>query len=128
MKPQTNPLELPMSDCTLYYNPHCGSCRNAKEILESRGIKPRVVEYLKTPPTVDQLEEILKKLGAGPDAITRNKEPIWQEEDRSKLSRKDWLALIAKNPILLQRPIVVMGDRAVIARPPEKAEELFRKG
>ena len=114
-----------MTECTLYYNPRCGTCRKVKEILESRGIKPRLVEYLDNPPTVEELEGILKKLGAGPEAITRTKEPVWEEKGRPDLSRKEWLALIARNPVLLQRPIIVAGERAMVARPPEMAEEFF---
>jgi arsenate reductase len=114
-----------MSECTIYYNPRCSTCRKAKEILESHGVTPRVVEYLDNPLTVEQLEELLKKLGSGPEAITRTKEEVWQEKGRPDLPRKEWLTLIAENPILLQRPIIVMGGRAMVARPAEKAEELF---
>lgn len=115
-----------MADWTIYYNPRCGSCRGALALLEKRGIKPRIVEYLDTPPAPKELEDLLKKLGASPEAITRFKESVWQEKGDAALSRDKWLKLIADNPILLQRPIVVHGDRAVVARPPEKVEELFK--
>ncbi len=116
-----------MSEWTLYYNPKCGTCRKVKERLDKEGVKPRVVEYLKTPPTAAELEEVLQKLRAGPEAITRFKEKPWQEKnpDPEKFPRKDWLKFIAENPILLQRPIVVRGNRAVVARPPEKVEGLL---
>jgi arsenate reductase (glutaredoxin) len=114
-------------DWTLYYNPKCGTCRKVKDRLEAKGVTPRIVEYLKTPPTVEELEGILKKLGAGPEAITRFKEPLWDEKGRDgTLPRRDWLRLIADNPVLLQRPIVVRGDKAILARPPEKVDDLFK--
>lgn len=115
-----------MSECVIYYNPRCGTCRNVKAILESHGVKPRVVEYLETPPSAAELEGILKKLRAGPEAITRTKEDEWQAHGRADLSRKEWLELIVRHPVLLQRPIVVMGDKALVARPAEVVEGLFK--
>jgi arsenate reductase len=116
-----------MAEWTVYYNPKCGTCRKVKERLEKEGIEPRLVEYLKTPPTVADLEDLLKKLGAGPEAITRTQEDPWQRKnpDPARFPRQDWLKLIADNPILLQRPIVVRDSKAVVARPPEKVEELL---
>lgn len=67
-----------MTEWILYYNPKCGTCRKAKELLEGRGARFKTVEYLAAPPAVEQLEEILRKLKAGPEAITRFKEPLWQ--------------------------------------------------
>lgn len=115
-----------MADWTIYHNPRCGNCRGALAILEKRGIKPKIVEYLDTPPSAKELEDLLRKLGAAPEAITRFKEEVWQEKGDQALPRDKWVKLIADNPILLQRPIVVHGDRAVVARPPEKVEELFK--
>ena len=116
-----------MSEWTIYYNPHCGTCRKTRERLEARGIKPRIVEYLKTPPTAAELDAILKKMGAGPEAITRMQESVIEEKKLrfEGISRKDWVALLAENPILIQRPIVVHGERAVVARPPEAVDLLF---
>jgi arsenate reductase (glutaredoxin) len=118
-----------MNDWTVYYNPHCGTCRKVRERLEAKGIKPRFVEYLKTPPTTDELDAVLKKIGAGPEAITRMQEPVIEEKDLrfDGLPRKDWLELIVKNPVLLQRPIVVHGEKAVVGRPPESVDVLFDK-
>lgn len=116
-----------MSDWTIYYNPRCSNCRNTLERMEARGVKPAVVEYLKTPPTAGEIESLLKKLNAGPEAITRMKEPVIEEKGLrfEGLSRKDWIKLIAENPVLLQRPIVVHGDRAIVARPPETVDALL---
>lgn len=118
-----------MADWTLYYNPRCGTCVKVKERLESRGIKPRLVEYLKEPPTLGTLEKLLKKLGGTPLEMTRVKEPLWQELnlDPTALPTAEWLKLLSENPILIQRPIVETPERAIVARPPEAVDELFRK-
>ena len=116
-----------MADWTIYYNPKCGTCRKTLEILEKKKIKPRIVEYLKTPPTPKEIEAILKKLNLEPAEMVRKKEEIYSELklDSGKHSRAEWLAIIAANPILIERPIVVRDDKAVIARPPEEVENLF---
>lgn len=116
-----------MNDWTIYYNPRCGSCRKTLERLEAKGVKPAVIEYLKTPPTAAELESLLQKLGAGPETVTRRQEPVIEEKGITfeGLSRKEWVDVIAQNPIMLQRPIVVRGARAVVARPPEAVDALF---
>lgn len=116
-----------MSEWTLYYNSHCGTCLKVKDRLESRGVQPKIVEYMKRPPTVRTLDRLLKKMGAGPAAITRFKEPYWMEQelDPDRLDRKEWLKLLAENPFLIQRPIVETTNRAVVARPAEEADVLF---
>ena len=113
-----------MNEWVLYYNPKCGTCRRVKDKMEAHKLKPKIVEYLKTPLTVEELEGILKKLGVGPTEITRMKEPVIKEKkvDFDSLSLKAWLKLIVDNPTLLERPIVVYGERAVIARPPERID------
>lgn len=118
-----------MKDVTLYYNPRCGTCQKVKARLEERGLRPRLVEYLKSPPSVDVLREILRKLGEGPAAITRLKEPLWAEKagDPARLGEAEWLALLSENPELLQRPILVAEDRALVARPAETVDRFFEK-
>ena len=116
-----------MAEWSIYYNPKCGSCRNALKILQDRGLKVKLIEYLKNPPSIKDLNLLLKKLRVPPTDIVRAKEPIYEKlnlGDGTK-SREDLLRAISENPILLQRPIVVKDFQAVIARPPEKVEELF---
>jgi len=114
-----------MSSTTLYYNPKCGTCRKVLEALKKKKIEPRLVEYLKTPPTAAELAAIARACG-GAHAIVRVKEDEYAAESLSdSSSEKDVLRAIAKHPILLQRPIVIMGKRGVVARPPEKLEDLF---
>lgn len=116
-----------MADWTLYYNSHCGTCVKVKERLESRGVQPKIVEYMKAPPTVKTLDRLLKKMGTGPAAITRFKEPFWLEKkiDPDRLERGPWLTMLSENPFLIQRPIVETTDRAIVARPPEETDCLF---
>jgi arsenate reductase len=107
---------------TIYHNPRCSKSRQTLALLEERGISPRVVDYLKTPPSAAELKTILKKLGLRPRDLMRKGEPLYAE-----LSLKDrdvdddaLIALMVANPILIERPIVVSGGKAAIGRPPEK--------
>src|SRR5690348_5145965 len=115
-----------MSETVIYFNPKCGTCHKALAILEEKKLQPRKVEYLKTPPSEKELDEILKKLNLPPEALARKKESVYAEKvgDRS-LTRAQWLTLFHENPILIERPVVVIGERAVIARPPEKIHDLL---
>ena len=114
------------SNITVFHNPRCAKSREALAILEKNGAAPRIVEYLKAPPTREELRTILKKLGMKPEQIVRKGEDIYREKFAGKtLSGDQWLDVLAKNPILIERPIVVKGDRAVIGRPPEKVRDLL---
>ena len=117
-----------MQQWTIYYNPKCGSCREALKLLKEKGIRPEMVEYLKNPPSVKTLNDLLRKLRVTPLEIMRAKEPIFDELKlgEGQKSREDLLRAISEHPVLLQRPIVVRSDgAAIIARPPEKVLELF---
>jgi arsenate reductase len=106
---------------TIYHNPRCSKSRQTLELLENKGVKPKVVKYLETPPSVAELTRILKKLGLKPRDILRESEPRYTElglRDK-KLDDDALIALMVKNPILIERPIVVNGDTAAIGRPPE---------
>ena len=107
---------------TIYHNPRCSKSRQTLDLLTAKGLKPKVVEYLKTPPTAKELDEILKKLKLEPDAIVRTKEDAYAKSGLKNpaLSRAETIAILAKNPILIERPIVVNGDKAALGRPPEK--------
>ncbi|MFN0040058.1 MAG: arsenate reductase (glutaredoxin) [Burkholderiales bacterium] len=110
----------------IYHNPRCGKSRGALAILEEKGLAYEVVEYLKTPPTKEDLRTIVKKLGIRPEALVRKSEDVYREKFLSKtMSDEQWLDAMAAHPILIERPIVVSGARAVIGRPPEKVLALF---
>ena len=111
---------------TLYHNPRCAKSRDTLAIIEEHGIEPAIIEYLKTPPTKEELRAILKKLGMKAEQIVRKGEPVFKEKVAGKsLTDDQWLDVLAKNPILIERPIVVRGAAAVIGRPPERVRELL---
>ena len=111
----------------IYHNPRCSKSRQALELLQEKGLKPQVIEYLKTPPSARELEAILTSLRLEPQEITRTKEETYQQLGLSKksLSRKEWIEVLVKNPILIERPIVVNGNKAALGRPPEKVLEIL---
>jgi len=112
---------------TIYHNPRCSKSRQTLALLEERGIAPRIVEYLKTPPTAAELKTILKKLGLKPRDILRQGEPRYAElglEDRD-VDDDTLITLMVANPILIERPIVVRGNKAAIGRPPETVLEIL---
>ncbi|MGH7123527.1 MAG: arsenate reductase (glutaredoxin), partial [Stellaceae bacterium] len=104
---------------TIYHNPRCNASRRTLALLEKKGITPIVVEYLKTPPTVLELKQLLAKLGLGPRELLRKKEAKEAGLDKPDLSDAQLIAGMAKHPIAIERPIVVKGNRAALGRPPE---------
>lgn len=111
----------------LIHNPRCSKSRQALAILEEKSVSFDVVEYLKTPLNESELDEIFSQLGKEPHEVVRTKEEIYKELDlkNQDLDRKQWLSVIAKNPKLLERPIFVNGNQAVIGRPPENVLEII---
>jgi len=115
-----------MDDLTIYSNPSCSKCRTARGLLEERGIDALVVEYLNEPPTVDELRTLMGQLGlSDPRQMMRTGEDAYQELGLADQTGDDLLLAVAAHPILLERPIVVKGGRAVIARPPERLLQLL---
>jgi arsenate reductase (glutaredoxin) len=111
---------------TIYHNPRCGKSRAALALLAARGIQPVIVEYLKDPPTKSELRSILRKLRLKPEQLVRKGEELYKKQFAEKLlNEEQWLEMLANNPILMERPIVIRGEHAVIGRPPEKVEELL---
>ncbi|HET6465435.1 MAG TPA: arsenate reductase (glutaredoxin) [Nitrospiria bacterium] len=116
-----------MADVTIYHNPRCGTSRKTLELIRKKGIEPKVIEYLKTPPTEKELDEILKLLGMGPRDLIRTKEPEYKKYrlDHPNLSRAELIAALVRHPILIQRPIVRSKGKAVLGRPPENVEQIL---
>jgi arsenate reductase len=104
----------------IYHNPRCNTSRKTLALLRDKGIEPEIVEYLKTPYTVDGLKDLLGQLGMPARALVRKKEAAAAGVDPSKLSEAALIEAMAKNPIIVERPIVVSGRRAALGRPPEK--------
>lgn len=109
---------------TIYHNPRCSKSRAACELIAARRIEFKVIDYLTTPPTRDELRSLLKKLGIKPAELVRRGEVSFKENYAGReLSDEQWLAALIAHPILIERPIIVRGDQAVIGRPPEKVLE-----
>jgi arsenate reductase (glutaredoxin) len=104
---------------TIYHNPRCGKSRDTLALLEKRGITPRIVEYLKTPPDTKTLKRLLEQLGLKPRQLLRKKEAAEAGLDDPELSDDALIAGMVKHPITIERPIVVNGDKAALGRPPE---------
>ncbi len=110
----------------IYHNPRCSKSRQGLKILQDAGKEVEIVEYLKTPPTVDELKDIVKKLGMPAEKLIRKNEAIFKENFKGKsFSDDEWIKIMVENPKLIERPIVVGGDKAVLGRPPENVRELL---
>jgi arsenate reductase len=113
-------------DVSVYFNPACSNCRTAEGILRDRGIDANYVRYLEQAPTREELEDVLAKLGTDdPRDIIRTKEPEYDQLGLAAADRDELLDAMVAHPILIQRPIVIRGDKAVVARPPERLLALF---
>ncbi len=116
-----------MTDLTLYHNPRCSKSRGALELLEARGLNPTVVRYLETPLHEEQLQALLKKLGISARQLLRTGEDEYKTLNLAdtSLSEVQLIAAIAAHPKLMERPILEVGNKAVIGRPPENVLELL---
>nr|WP_314478202.1 arsenate reductase (glutaredoxin) [uncultured Pseudomonas sp.] len=116
-----------MTDLTLYHNPRCSKSRGALELLEGRGLTPTVVRYLETPPDAATLQALLDKLGMTPRQLLRTGEDDYAHLNLAdpSLSDAQLIEAMASHPKLIERPILVAGDKAVVGRPPEKVLEIL---
>jgi arsenate reductase len=112
----------------IFHNPKCSKSRETLGLLEDEGTEPDVVEYLQAFPSKEELKEIVEKLSLPVTSIIRFKESLAKELEisaKDERSLDEWLEILCHNPKLLERPIVVKGNRAVLGRPPENVRELF---
>ncbi len=112
----------------IYHNPKCSKSRETLKLLNEKGIEPEIILYLTTPPNQKELSAILKKLGMEARQLIRFKETVAEElEIKPSDNRPDteWIKLMVENPILIERPIVITAEKAVIGRPPEAVLELI---
>ena len=115
-----------MSVVEIWHNPRCSKSRQTLAILEDQGIAPTIRLYLKDPPTVEDLRDVLKALGLKADDIVRTGEREWLEAGVDKIKDEDKLiAAMVQFPKLIERPIVRAGDKAVLGRPPENVLDLI---
>ncbi len=108
-----------MDEVTIYHNPRCSKSRQALALLEERGITPQVVRYLDSPPSKDEIAALLAKLSVSPREMMRTTEAVYKELGLKDADEAALMDAMAAHPILIERPIVVKGNKAVIARPPE---------
>lgn len=109
------------SPVTIFHNPRCSKSRQTLGLLQEQGIEAEVVEYLQSPPTQSELDDILNKLGKEPREIIRSGEKEYQNPGLkdADLSRKELIRIMVEHPRLIERPIVLCKDRAALGRPPE---------
>ena len=110
----------------IYYNPRCSKCRETVALVSERGYAADLIEYLVTPPGKEELRSLLQKLGMKPGELVRKGEEIFKQHYAGRThSDEEWLDALVAHPVLIERPIVVRGSKAVIARPPEKVLDLL---
>ena len=116
-----------MNNLKIYHNPRCSKSRQTLEILNKKNLDIDIVEYLKSPLNINEISNLLKKLGYTARDLLRKREDVYKNENLSDKSlTEDFLIdMMSKNPILIERPIVVSNGKAVIGRPPEKVLEIL---
>ena len=120
--------DLYLSNFTIYHNPRCSKSRLTLELLKDKGIDPKVILYLETPPSEKELVLILKKLNMEARELLRKGEAEFKEQNLSDTSKseEDVIQAMVNFPKLMERPIVIYGDRAVIGRPPENVLKIIK--
>jgi len=116
-----------MSIITIWHNPRCSKSRQTLQLIRDGGFEPSIVDYLEAPPSKAELKDALRRLGLGPRDLMRTKESLYRELslDDETLSDADLVQAMIDNPLLIERPIVFRGRRAVIGRPPENVLQLL---
>jgi len=111
----------------VYHNNRCSKSRGACQILSENGVQAEVLEYLKTPLTEAEIADLLVKLNMKAADLVRKNEGIYKSDHAGKnYSETEWISILAANPILIERPIIVKGDKAIIGRPPEKVLDFLQ--
>ena len=110
----------------IYHNPRCTKSRETLKIITAFGVDVEIIEYLKIVPTEEELTTLIEKLGVPVTALLRKNEAIFKEQFKGKtLKDSEWIKAMVKYPKLIERPIVVKGDKAIIGRPPKNVEVLL---
>ncbi len=110
----------------IYHNPRCRKSRETLNIIQNHGIEPDIVLYLETPPSRKEIKEMLTKLNMKAFDLIRKEEKLYKSEYKGKeLSEEEWIVVMADNPKLIQRPVVLDGKKGIIGRPPESVHVLL---
>lgn len=113
-------------ELTIYHNPRCRKSRETLRIIEEAKVEPKIVEYLKAPPSKTELKKLLRQLDMPAAALIRKGEAVYKELYKGKdLSEDEWIDAMLEHPKLIERPIVTNGQTAVLGRPPENVNELI---
>ena len=111
---------------TIYHNPRCSKSRQTLALIQEKGIEPEIIEYLNSPPSEAELNHILTMLGKDPEELMRRGEQEYKDHFKGRdLSRAEAISLMAQYPKVIERPIVVNGDKAAVGRPPESVLEIL---
>ena len=112
---------------TILHNPRCSKSRTALQEAQACNYEIEIVEYLKDTPSVAELKNLLKKLGLKPEAIVRKKEPLFVEKFAGKkYTDTQWIKILHDNPVLIERPIIVKGDEAILGRSQEQLDSILK--
>ncbi|UTW63712.1 arsenate reductase (glutaredoxin) [bacterium SCSIO 12741] len=110
----------------ILHNPRCSKSRQTLQLLQEKGVNPEITEYLAVPLAKDELKDVLRKLGKQPHEILRKNEAIFKEKFKGKeLSEDEWIEAMITYPKLMERPIVINGEKAALGRPPEDVLEIL---
>lgn len=113
---------------TIYHNQECSKSNGALCLLKETGKEFKTINYLTDIPAAEEIKDILQKLAMKPKDLIRTNEPVYMEKYEGKIfTDEDWIQIMIENPILIERPIVICGDKAIIARPPEKVLEFVNE-
>ncbi|MCC5885832.1 MAG: arsenate reductase (glutaredoxin) [Gammaproteobacteria bacterium] len=114
-----------MSNVVIWHNPRCSKSRATLALLEERGIEPEIVLYLEQPPTAAELQRVIGMLGIAPAGLIRRGEQTYKELGLAAADANALIAAMAEHPILIERPLVIHGQRAALGRPPEQVLEIL---
>ncbi len=110
----------------IYHNPRCSKSRQTLQLIKDANVEVEIVEYLNKIPTKEELKVILMKLNLQAKDIVRQGEAVYKEKfKKSNFNNDEWIQILIENPILIERPIVVKGNKAILGRPPENVVELL---
>ncbi len=112
----------------IYHNPRCSKSRQTLQLLTENNADIKIVEYLKTPPSADEILHLCSQIGITPKELVRIKEPVLKDlglSKKSELSDLEWCTIMTENPKLIERPIVVFNGKVILGRPPEKVLEII---
>ena len=120
-------LNIPSQSVIVFHNPRCGKSRSCLAFLEQKKVDYEIVKYLETPPTIEELTLIIKQLNINPIDLIRKKESIWKTEFANKnLSNQELIEAMVHHPILIERPIVIQNEKAILGRQIESLEDFIK--